>query len=179
MMFCSNKQINFGSNGTLNLLNQDSQCEGQKSQDYNEDERSHSNSYCNTEYSHTTTTTVSAHRGPNIMSIMDDTATMAPISTPTNDDEYVSLHVIAHLTKIKDTDATAIWMQACAEMDSNNQYAYLVRLYPFLVKKFQVTTRTKINRYPQIQQLEHYFLRMGGKYLRNTNFPVIHISQIS
>ena len=185
-----------GSNGTLKLLNQESQCEGQDpyggSQGVftNEDENSHDSQpqpsqhsleYCeyntNSEYSHTNTTAgpPSIHRGPNIISIMDDTATATPSPVHT-DDDYVSLHVIAQLAKIKDTDARAIWMQACSEMGSNSQYAYLVKLYPFLVKKFQVTTRTK-NRYPQIQQLEHYFLRMGGKYLRNTNFPVIHITK--
>eukprot|EP01083_Nonionella_stella_P183770 664957_1 len=90
-----------------------------------------------------------------------------------NDDVNIHLNVIAHLARIKDPDATAIWMHAGSHY---NQYAYLYKLYPFLVQKFQITTRTK-HRFPQIQELEHYFLKMGGKYLRNTNFPVIHITK--
>ena len=163
----------------LKLLNQESQCEGQ---DYSENEEEDDQQPQPTQYYEHGNTNVNtseySHSNSNVMSIIDDnTDNTTTISMNTDDSTYVSLNVIAHLAKIKDTDARAIWMQACIDqMKDNEHYAYLYKLYPFLVKKFQVTTRTK-NRYPQIQQLEHYFLRMGGKYLRNTSFPVIHITK--
>merc|ERR1712087_64973 len=91
--------------------------------------------------------------------------------------------MILALSKIPDSDARAIWMQAISDGANSvqpsaavNGYAFLYQLYPYLLSKFAVMTRSK-NRCPSIQQMEHFFLRTGGKYLRNTNFPVIHISR--
>merc|ERR1719150_2759444 len=65
---------------------------------------------------------------------------------------------------------------ASAHSVAPSGYAFLYQLYPYLLRKFAAVTRSK-NRCPQIQQMEHYFLKTGGKYLRCTNFPVIHISK--
>ena len=93
------------------------------------------------------------------------------------------LSMILALSKMADSDARAIWMQSVSDgahsvapSAASNGYAFLYQLYPYLLGKFAVATRSK-NRCPSIQQMEHYFLRTGGKYLRRTNFPVIHISK--
>merc|ERR1712113_897478 len=61
---------------------------------------------------------------------------------------------------------------------ASNGYAFLYQLYPYLLHKFTTMTLSQ-NRCPQIQQMEHYFLKTGGKYLQSTNFPVIHISKFN
>merc|ERR1712113_88477 len=49
---------------------------------------------------------------------------------------YINLNIIAHLSQINYIDAKAIWIQSCNN-NMNNQYAFLYKLYPFLIKKFQ------------------------------------------
>merc|ERR1719242_600365 len=100
-----------------------------------------------------------------------------------------SLSLILALSKIADSDARAIWMQAISDgahesvsdmapSVASNGYAFLYQLYPYLLHKFTTMTLSQ-NRCPQIQQMEHYFLKTGGKYLQSTNFPVIHISKFN
>lgn len=196
---------------TLKLLNQESQCEGDRDGDYDANTVTTIHNMSELEdhlqqmqftwhqqqpaaYLHpsqylqlasfpsgstsTATTPSTQHANHhNVMSSAEEDDNSVAATSDCNNN-MLNVNIMTHLCKIKDTDARAIWIQACSDCGglAHNQYAYLFKLYPFLVKKFQFTTRTK-NRYPQIQQLEHYFLRMGGKYLRNTNFPVIHISK--